>query len=349
MGNIRVIHDGSFIHPGGSGRVALEIAKAFDCPITVVHSSSQRFWEDTNAEFPFQSKFHQGLSGKFYSSIPKHYAELDVAISSRSLSFTEDILISTSVATKFIPQKWYQAHVNYCHVPPIHYYEKPASSRISFLKRTGMAMLDKHYTSFCQRIIANSEFTKNRIQKHYQREAVVVNPPVRTEQFLHAEPADYFVMIARLVPMKRPVLVAKALQNTKFGLKIIGDGPLKEECEKYGAEIIPNASDSRVEEIVAKCVGGIAFGKFEHCGITPKEIQAAGKPMIVPNEPNLKNHVTPGISGLIVETTESEIVDAVNRLTSMTWDPAQIMKETKGWSREAFHDNMREIINQLHK
>jgi glycosyltransferase involved in cell wall biosynthesis len=186
--NVRILHDGSFIRPGGSSRVARELARALDAPVTVGHSVDPEFWDDVDAEFPFQSEFHGGLSGRFYGRIPKHYAEFRVGQRFRELDFEAEVLLSTSTMSKWVVPKYYQTHVNYCHVPPPHFYAIPKQGPFDWVKSLGLGMIDQHFTTFVDRILANSEFTRRRVHRHYRTDAPVLNPPVRVEDFYHADP-----------------------------------------------------------------------------------------------------------------------------------------------------------------
>lgn len=345
--SIRILHDGSFIRPGGSSRVARELALTFNAPVTVGHSVNPEFWSEVDAELVFQNSFHHGLSGTLYNKIPKHYSEFRVGQRYRELDFEEDILISTSNMSKWIIPKWYQTHINYCHVPPPHFYSVPKSGFFDWTKSTGLGIIDQHFTTFVDGIIANSDFTRQRIEKHYRKDAPILHPPVRTKNFYNEPPNDppYFVMICRLVPMKRPELVARALSSENINIKIIGDGPMKEDCEQYSnVEVLSNITDSEVEELVACSVGGIAFAELEHCGITPKEFQAAGKPVVVPNEPNLKNHVTSGRDGVVVPATESGIKDGARYILTHDWQPSEISEIAEKWNRDAFAEQACEIV-----
>lgn len=347
--NIRILHDGSFIRPGGSSRVARELARAFDAPITVGHTVDREFWSDVDATFPFQDEFHAGLSGTLYERVPKHYAEFRVGQRYRELDFQEDVLLSTSTMSKWVVPKYDQTHINYCHVPPPHFYSIPKKGVFNWGKSLALGMIDQHFTTFVDRIIANSEFTRDRIHRHYRTDAPVLHPPVRVEDFHYAEPDDppYFVMVSRLVPMKRPELVARAFADADASLVIIGDGPVRPKLEHYNnVDVRTDASDDEVETIVANSVGGIAFAELEHCGMTPKEFQAAGKPVIVPDEPNLCNHVDDGTTGVVTRISESGIQDGISRIVDGDWNPEQIREAAEPWSRDAFAERARELVRE---
>ncbi|UHH26533.1 glycosyltransferase [Halobacterium noricense] len=302
-----------------------------------------------DAEFPFQSEFHNGMSGWFYRQIPKHYAEFRVGQRFGGLEFDEDVLLSTSTMSKWIVPKYHQSHINYCHVPPPHFYGIPKPGPFEWAKSLGLGVIDQHFTTFVDEIIANSEFTRQRIQRHYRTNSEVLHPPVRVNNFYADKPDSppYFVMVCRLVPMKRPELVARAFANSNADVRlvVIGSGPLQSKLSEFqNVEVRPGLTDSELEEVVARSIGGVAFAKLEHCGITPKEFQAAGKPVIVPDEPNLRNHVVDGETGVVTAVSEDGIRSGINRVLNGDWNPDRIREAAQPWGREAFQKRARELV-----
>jgi glycosyltransferase involved in cell wall biosynthesis len=331
--------------------VARELAKTFDAPVTLGHTVSQSFWSGVETDIPFQSAFHEGGSGRFWHHVPKPYAEFRVGQRFGGLDFDEDILLSTSVYSKWIVPEHDQYHLHYANAHPVHFYTAADSGFLGWLKRYGKAAIDQHYTGFCDALIANSEFTRQRMDKHYDQFPFLLNPPIRADEFRWAEPADppYFVMIARLVPAKRVDVVARAFDSIdRAELRVVGDGPLRERLERMdGVHVIRNASDEAVERIVAESIGGIAFGELEHCGMTPKEVQAAGKPVVVPDEPNLRNHVVDGESGVVVPVSAEGVRAGVERVLDSSWDPERIESVAADWDRSSFERNARALVDEI--
>lgn len=345
--SVRIIHDGSFHQRGGASRTAKQLAKALDAPVSVGHSSDPAFWDDVESELLFQGEIHEGLTGRFHDVVPKPYSALRLSQRFKSVDFGEDILITTSVNSKWIVPRHDQIHVHYANAHPVHYYSKRRTTAFGWVKQSAMGVLDRHFTSMIDDFWANSELTKDRIAKHYARDAAVLHPPVRTESFYHSESEGYFVMIGRFVASKGVLTVCEAFEDLDRELYLIGDGPLEDACRELGANVITSATDSDVEDIVARSEAGIAFSRNEHCGLTPKEFQAAGKPVIVPDEPNLNNHVEHGVSGVVVEPTPEGLAAGVEELLATEWDPDRIRAETEGWSVKEFHRRCREYVEEV--
>jgi glycosyltransferase involved in cell wall biosynthesis len=353
--SVRVVHEGSWLHPGGAGRVARALADAFDAPVTVGHTPDREFWDGYDVEFPFQARFHDGLSSRvFLHDRVRPVSELLRAAGFRGLEFDEDVVISSGTAAKWWVPRHDQQHVHYCHVPPPRFYARPTDGLPDWLSTTLVSVLDRHFADYCTGMLANSAFTRQRVHRHYLRdraEVPVVNPPIDVDRFRHA-PADdadpYFVLIGRLSEMKRAAVVARAFRDLDARLVLVGDGPLRDQIAgRPNVTVHERRSDSDLADLVAASTGGIAFAREEHCGMTPKEFQSAGKPVVVPDEPNLRNHVADGEDGVVVPATEAGVREGVERVLDAEWDPDRVRASAADWSHEAFRERAREAVARI--
>jgi glycosyltransferase involved in cell wall biosynthesis len=347
--SVRVVHEGSWLHPGGAGRVAKALADAFDAPVTVGHTPDREFWDGYDVEFPFQDRFHEGFSSKlFLNDRVRPASELLRAAGFRGLAFEEDVVVSSGTAAKWWVPAHDQQHVHYCHVPPPRFYARPTEGLLDWATTTLVTVLDRHFADYCTGMLANSAFTRQRVHKHYLRDRAsvpVVNPPIDVNRFEHA-PADpddpYFVLIGRLSEMKRAAVVARAFRDLDARLVLVGDGPLRDRVAgRRNVTVHERLADDALADLVAGSTGGIAFAREEHCGMTPKEFQSAGKPVVVPDEPNLRNHVTDGKDGVVVPIGEDGVRDGVERVLAEEWDADRIQKTAADWSHDAFRERAR--------
>src|SRR5437879_2666690 len=84
---------------------------------------------------------------------------------------------------------------------------------------------DTQTTNNVDNFIAISEAVRQRIRKHYRRDATVIYPPVQTSRFRPSETKeDYYLVISRLVPYKRVDLAVKAANLLGRPLVVIGSG-----------------------------------------------------------------------------------------------------------------------------
>jgi glycosyltransferase involved in cell wall biosynthesis len=88
------------------------------------------------------------------------------------------------------------------------------------------------------RLVANSSAVRDRIRRFYERDADVVHPPVEVSELrpeakgLESQGQEAasgerkrFLWVGRLVPYKRPLLVAEAFRGLPYELTMVGIGP----------------------------------------------------------------------------------------------------------------------------
>lgn len=342
--SVRVVHEGSWTYPGGSERVAKEIAQTLDAKVTVGHAGDPSFWDDIDAEIAFQD-----INKPPIKWLPKPAREMILALRFRTMEFPEDTVISSGSTAKWWCPRAEQEHIHYCHTSPPQLFTGGAANIAEAGVKTGIAMMDRFYANLCDEMVSNSEFTAQRVRRHYGIESDVIHPPIATDQFHHDVPAEdaYFVMIGRINEMKRAGIVATAFDDIDSKLVLVGDGPLREECEAYnGIRVTENLSPFALRELVARAVGGIALAEREHCGMTPKEFQAAGKPVVVPDEPNLHNHVQNGETGVIVPPTVAGVKEGVRGVMKHNWENSVIQEAAEEWSPDCFRRNIRELVEE---
>ena len=341
MSSVRVVHQGEWTYPGGAERVAREIARILGANITVGHTTDCGFWDGLDVDFPFQH-----LEDGILNRLPKQVRELYVGLLFRTLDFEEDIVISSGTTAKWWTPRTDQRHIHYCHSPPEQIFVDEAGGLVDSLTKTGVGLVDRFYARICDRILSNSEFTASRVETYYGLESEVVHPPIETEKFRYEDPDPdtYFVMIGRLNEMKRVDLVAEAFRDLDHRLVLVGDGPLREQVERIPGVIVQkHLSDQELVDLVARSTGGIAFAEKEHCGMTPKEFQAAGKPVLLPDEPNLHNHVN-GSNGVVVDPSIEGVRRGIQEILRTIWNTDLIQRSTEEWSRDQFQEQIKEII-----
>ena len=129
-------------------------------------------------------------------------------------------------------------HICYCHTPmryawdDCQYYTQEfgfpywLKKIVPFLMNY-IRIWDYNSTNGVDFFIANSKFVRRRIRKYYQRDSVVINPPVKIDDFYSATEKklkDYFLMTGRMMKYKKMDLVIEAFNELKLPLKIIGQG-----------------------------------------------------------------------------------------------------------------------------
>lgn len=133
--------------------------------------------------------------------------------------------------------------------------------------------------------IANSREVQDRIQKYYQRDAVVLWPPVEISQFvsgsLPVSERPYYVLTSALTPFKKVDRAVRVMSRLGVSLKIIGDGAQRQELQEMAGDTVQFLGRISDEEKVKVYMNarGFLMSQKEDAGIAPIEAMAAGIPV----------------------------------------------------------------------
>jgi glycosyltransferase involved in cell wall biosynthesis len=107
------------------------------------------------------------------------------------------------------------------------------------------------------------------------------------------------------------------------------------------------ATRQRVIELMAGCHAYLVPGE-EDFGIAPVEAMAAGKPVVAVNRGGAIETVIDGTTGaLFSDQTPEALIEAIERLDSLSLDPARIRAHAHQFSPERFHSEFRRLLSQL--
>jgi glycosyltransferase involved in cell wall biosynthesis len=144
---------------------------------------------------------------------------------------------------------------------------------------------------FADTICANSRFTANAVKGIWNRDAIVVYPPVAVNDFSHGQKQKMVVSLGRIDPDKRleDLIKALALCATKPKLVIVGglvsnyvpyvvrlQNLIKQLNLERRVSIKPNASFDVVKKILSSAKVYVHAKHFEHFGISVVEAMASG-------------------------------------------------------------------------
>jgi glycosyltransferase involved in cell wall biosynthesis len=183
-------------------------------------------------------------------------------------------------------------HICYCHTPMRYAWDMRQSYleslRVPYKWLTAAILeylkwWDRKTASRVSEFIANSNYVRGRIKTAYNRDALVIYPPVDCGRFTVSNRDDgYYLIVSALAPYKRIDLAIEAFNSLGKKLVVIGNGHEKSSLERKAGkniEFISNLSDSEVADYMQRCTALIFPGE-EDFGIVPLEAQACGKPVI---------------------------------------------------------------------
>jgi glycosyltransferase involved in cell wall biosynthesis len=191
--------------------------------------------------------------------------------------------------------------------------------------------------------IAISKDIQARIKKYYQRDAVVIHPPVDTNRFRPVEGkpnGNYYFIVSRLIPYKRIDLAVQALSCLGRRLIIAGDGRDRKSLEAMAGPTVEFKGRlpwNEVAELMANC-RAFLFPGFEDFGITPVEAQATGRPVIAFARGGALDTVIEGETGLFFKEQSVEaLIETVERFEKLSFDPTAARTNAERFSNERFH------------
>lgn len=188
--------------------------------------------------------------------------------------------------------------------------------------------------------VAISTEVRERITRYYDRDSVIIYPPVEVEHF---EPApshdDYFLIVSRLIPYKRVDLAVQACSELGLPLRIAGSGRDAERLRELAGPTVEFLGYVPAEDLpglYARCRAFI-FPGFEDFGITPVEAQAAGRPVIAYRGGGALDTVVEGETGVFFdEQTVEGLKAALQRFGEMSFSPAACRANAERFDRAVF-------------
>ncbi len=220
-----------------------------------------------------------------------------------------DLVISSSWAfAKAVKVRPGQAHVSYVHTPIRYAWDQQElylQQAISFeplrkLARFFLARLrrwDIKTAGRGGRLVANSHFIAERIQQCWQRDSIVLNPPVAVDDFTCTEvKEDFYVTVSRLVHYKAVETLVEAFNlMPDKRLVVIGDGPMFSRLQAMAGpnvELLGYQSREVVVDYLQRA-RAFVFAAHEDFGIVLVEAQACGTPVIAYGQGGALDSVIP--------------------------------------------------------
>ena len=163
--------------------------------------------------------------------------------------------------------------------------------------------------------VANSATVARRIRRYYRAESVVIHPPVDTDAFSVAPPAevgDYYLMVGELVSYKRADLAVRAFNEMKLKLVVIGGGEMLDDIRRIAGPTVTVMGSQRFDVLqhhYARC-RALVFPGEEDFGMVPVEAMASGRPVIAFDRGGATETVSEGTSGVFLPSRPSKRLSA---------------------------------------
>jgi len=286
-----------------------------------------------------------------------------------------DVLLSLShCVAKGVLTRADQLHICYCHTPVRYAWDLTHS----YLAENGldhglkaafarwflhyMRLWDSQSSNRVDYFIANSQNTARRIWRAYRREAQVIYPPIDLTAFQPGETKqDYFLFVSRLVPYKKAGLVIQAFNQLGLPLKVVGDGPEYDKCQRLAGKNVEILGYRHGPELTALMgqARALVFAAEEDFGMVPVEAQACGTPVIALGKGGATETVIAAdgfnwdqATGLFFyEQSAVAIKLAVEQFTQWEsrFNSRAMISNAQRFSQERFKQEMQEYIHEQYQ
>jgi glycosyltransferase involved in cell wall biosynthesis len=228
----------------------------------------------------------------------------------------------------------------------------PAGSAVMRPIMARLARWDRDTADRADRYVAISHYVAGRIRRYYNRESIVIYPPVDTDYFRpdHADPEPFALVVSALVPYKRIDLAIAACRLAGVRLKIAGDGPERQALEQIASgsdvEFLGRVPDETIRQLYQRGAVTLLPGE-EDFGIVPLEAQACGRPVVALGRGGALETVHAGETGVLVdEATPEAFAAGIAEALTRRFDPEGIRRHAERFSRARFADEMAAQIDE---
>lgn len=273
-----------------------------------------------------------------------------------------DLVISSShCVAKGIPIPDGAFHICYCHTPMRYLWGFEKESFENFprwllgllkpvfnrLRQWDIKSSRNVHAFFC-----NSETVRDRIQKIYGRQAVVVHPPVEGQFFRPDSNEEgkggYYLIVSALTPYKRVDLAVEAFRGWDRKLLIAGDGPDRRKLEEKGrasnVRFLGKVSDQELLNLYRKA-RALIFPQVEDFGIVALEAEASGTPVIAFASGGALETVKKGV--FFKEQTPEALREAVLRFETLQFEPEELRQAALEFDKPVFKTKITQALKNV--
>ena len=243
----------------------------------------------------------------------------------------------------------------YCHTPPRYLYGYDTSHKWDkwYLKLYAvpvnhfMRLYDFLQAQKVTQFVANSRETASRIKKFYQREAIVIYPPVEVTKIV-TKKQNFYLAGGRLELAKNFDLIIKACNQLKLPLKIFGRGSQEENLRKIAGptvEFVGWVEGDEKARFYAQAKAFIIAARDEDFGITPVEANACGTPVIAYKGGGYLETVIEGKTGIFFDEYNVEsLIKAIKSIKAIKFNKKEMQKQAEKFSKEKFIKEINHVI-----
>lgn len=276
-----------------------------------------------------------------------------------------DLIISSSWAfAKGVKPHKDALHVCYCHTPIRYAWDmyETYTKDLPFLKKCItkliLKLIRKWDIASLDRVdyfVSNSNFVSERIKRTYERDSIVVYPPVNTDAFqIGNQKKPFYLTASRLVGYKKTKLIIEAFNKLNLPLIVIGDGEELASLKTIAGSNVTLLGHQPQEVLIKYMQEARAFiyAALEDFGIVPVEAMACGTPVVALSQGGTLESVIDGESGvLFANQTIEDIMIAIKMVESknLVFDPLHVRDCALKFSVENFRKNFVKAMEMIER
>lgn len=275
----------------------------------------------------------------------------------------EIILGSSSSYSHFINKCKDSVHINYCYTPPRFLWEtksylegEKVSGMVSAAAKPIIYLLRKMDLRQSKKVnyyIAISEYVRSKIKKIYNRESVVIYPPIEVKKYKFSEKKeDFYLVVSRLKGYKRVDIAVKTFNILGKKLLIVGVGEDENNLRKIAGKNIKflgTVSDSELLDLYSRAKSLVFTGK-EDFGLTPIEAQASGTPVIAFAEGGASETIINGKTGFFFDRQEPEVLaEVIKKFEKNHLDPVRCRENAERFDFKNFKEDITSFVKNVYK
>jgi glycosyltransferase involved in cell wall biosynthesis len=218
---------------------------------------------------------------------------------------------------------------------------------------------DRRTAAHVSHFIANSNEIKQRIRDCYDRDSVVIYPPVDTDYYHPSmQPReDFYLAVSALAPYKRFDLAVEACNRLGKKLVVIGSGQELGKLKKLAGptvHVLGWQPDEAIRDHMRRA-RALLFPGREDFGIVPVEAQACGLPVIALGQGGATETVVP-LGGNAPPTgvwfpvqTVDCMIEAIERFEQHTadFDPLALRRNAERFNTQRYEREITDYVQEV--
>ena len=252
-------------------------------------------------------------------------------------------------------------HICYCHSPMrylwdmYHDYLRKSSFILRYFMKNLIPKLrlwDVASANLVDCFIANSNYVAKRIIRYYNRQPVVINPPVNIEKYLSVErsPKDFYLFFGQVTGYKRADIAIEACIKSGRKLVVAGAGAKKKEMKKNALiSYIGKATDEEAVVLFSQAKA-LLYPGIEDFGIVPVEANAAGCPVIAYHDGGALETVKENVTGVFFkEQTPESLIKAIDHFeqNEVTYNNRELFNiHVRQFTKEIFTERVYRVLEE---